>query len=329
MGGVIGAQRMDEDEYKRRLDAFNAKLARRARKTKTPALTLSYVPPTQCANRQAALEREASGDGWFADLARAYLAAEAWAAANGLGGGASPDLHDAPALAWPEPRPPAAPAAPPARRPPKRKGRGGRASPTSVAADVAGAPARKRPARRAAAAARQPDARPARSAAAAARQPVAVAPRLAPVAPPAAPPAPPARKPSKRKAGGGRTSPTSVAADVAGAPAPKRPARRAAAAARGPDARPARRAAADARPPVAVAPRLALVAPPAAPPAPDVDDSAPAAPPDDDSDAHAPPDRLFAMGRELMGMLEAGVTGAAVVGLLDSMREAAAAAGAF
>ena len=35
------------------------------------------------------------------------------------------------------------------------------------------------------------------------------------------------------------------------------------------------------------------------------------------------------MGRELMGMLEAGVTGAAVVGLLDSMREAAAAAGAF
>ena len=68
---------------------------------------------------------------------------------------------------------------------------------------------------------------------------------------------------------------------------------------------------------------------PAAPPAPDVDDSAPAAPPDDDSDAHAPPGRLFAMGRELMGMLEAGVTGAAVVGLLDSMREAAAAAGAF
>ena len=251
MGGVIGVQRMDEDEYKRRLDAFNAKLARRARKTKTPPLTLSYVPPTQCANRQAALEREASGDGWFAGLARAYLAAEAWAAANGLGGGASPDLHDAPALAWPEPRPPAAPAAPPARRP------------------------------------------------------------------------------SKRKAGGGRTSPTSVAADVAGAPAPKRPARRAAAAARGPDARPARRAAADARPPVAVAPRLALVAPPAAPPAPDVDDSAPAAPPDDDSDAHAPPGRLHAMGRELMGMLEAGVTGAAVVGLLDSMREAAAAAGAF
>ena len=70
---------MDEDEYKRRLDAFNAKLARRARKTKTPPLTLSYVPPTQCANRQAALEREASGDEWFADLARAYLAGEAWA----------------------------------------------------------------------------------------------------------------------------------------------------------------------------------------------------------------------------------------------------------